>query len=79
MLLALYRVVVGDDDERERRRRDHSSSLLRSSVFCHSVRALCLERSAHLDGRWAGFGAIERFSVIGKHLLFRGVDGHDSG
>ena len=79
MLLALYRVVVGDDSERERRRCADGDSLLRSSIFRHSERALCSERSAHLDGRLAGFGAVERFSVMGKHLLFRGVEGHDSG
>ena len=38
----------------------------------------CSERSAHLDGALAGFGAVDSFSVMGKHLVFRGVEGQES-
>ena len=82
----MYRVVVGDEEGEGRRRRrndededDGDDSLLRSSIFRHSDSALCSERSAHLDGRMAGFGAVEMVSVMGKHLRLRGVGGHESG
>ncbi len=70
---------MGDGDENERGRRDDGDFLLRSSSFCHSQRALCSDRSSHLDGALAGFGAVEIFSVMGKHLVFRGDEGQESG
>ena len=79
----MYRVVVGVDEEgegRRRRRNDDDDSLrLRTSIFRHSDSALWSERSAHLDGRVAGFGAVESVSVMGKQLRFRGVGGQESG
>lgn len=73
-------MLVGDEhgDERRRRRRE-GDSRLRISTFCHSDRALRSERSAQMDGALAGFGVVEIFSVMGKHLLFRGVEGQESG
>lgn len=72
-------MVVGEDDDSERRRRDDGDVLLRSSSLCHSERALCSERSCHWGGAWAGSGAVESVSVMGKHLVFRGVEGQESG
>ena len=76
---------MGDDDDDDgdegidRRRRDQGAS--RSSSLCHSRSALWSDRSAHLeDGAVAGSeGAVEIFSVMGKHLVFWGVEGHESG
>lgn len=75
-------MVVGDDDDddgSERRRRRAGESLLRSSVLCHSARALCSDKSAHSDGGLPRVGAVETFSVMGKHLVFRGAEGQESG
>lgn len=70
---------MGDGDESERRRRDNRDSLLRNSSFSHSERALISERSSQLDGALSGIGAVEISSVMGKHLVFRGVEGQESG
>ena len=73
---------MGEDDgeeegRSERRRRDQGAS--RNSSLCHSRSALWSDRSAHLDGAVAGSGAVEISSVMGKHLVFRGVEGQESG
>lgn len=75
-------MIVGDDDDDEserRRRRADSDSWLRNSSFSHSERAVCSERSFHLDGALPGSGAVEICSVMGKHLVFRGEEGQESG
>ena len=79
--------MVGDDDDdddddssNERRlRRDDGDFLSRSSIFCHSERALCSERSSHLEGALQGFDAVEMVSVMGKHLVFLSDEGQESG
>lgn len=71
--------MVGDDDGSERRRRDDDDFLRRNSSFSHSNKALCSDRSSHLDGALAGPGAVELFSVMGKHLVFPGDEGQESG